>query len=96
MANSNSDGSASWDHLYDFQKPYRSENQLTDTAFLRQLDLPGTLLPYQYSNTRQPSKKPSSLGGKLRQAIEDLQKNIPVNCEKNNLTDLLEEYFHFP
>lgn len=88
-----SDNNTSWEILFAFQKRYRSDHKLTGTAFLRQLELPGTLLPYLYSECRQPSKKASSIGGKLRGAIEELRKDTHVNCEKNNSCDLVAEYF---
>lgn len=84
---------ASWDELFEFQRNYRLERKLTGTAFLRQLDLPGTVLPYLYSKARQPRKKPSSLGGQLRAAINGLQMSPPDICERNLPTDLLQEYF---
>lgn len=56
-----SDNNTSWEILFAFQKRYRSDHKLTGTAFLRQLELPGTLLPYLYSECRQPSKKASPL-----------------------------------
>lgn len=84
---------ASWDELFEFQRNFRLERKLTGTALLRQLDLPGTVLPYLYSKSREPSKKPSSLGGKLRAAINDLQMSPPDICERNLPTDLLEEHF---
>jgi len=60
---------------------------------LRQLNLPGVLLPYLYSNSRQPSKKTSSLGGKLRAAIIDLRTNPPSHFEISSQEDYLEEYY---
>jgi hypothetical protein len=83
----------SWDEQFEFQKKYRFDNNLTGTAFLRQLKLPVTLLPYLYSKLRQPSQKPSTLGGSLRSAIRNVQTNPPDICETNKPPDLLEEYF---
>lgn len=83
----------SWDDLFEFQKEYRRTKNITGTAFLRHLKLPGTQLPYLYSNLREPSIKPSSIGGKLRVAIRDLQVNPQSPFECNTLNDYLHEYF---
>jgi len=83
----------SWDELFQFQKDCRKTNKITGPAFLRQLNLPGVLLPYLYSNSRQPSKKTSSLGGKLRAAIIDLRTNPPSHFEISSQEDYLEEYY---
>jgi hypothetical protein len=92
-SSSQEDAEDLWETLFELQKSYRSENKMTGTAFLRQLKLPPTLLPYLYSTSRRPSKKSSSLGGKLRAALKDLIANPPENCEINNSSDLVQEHF---
>lgn len=82
-----------WEVKFQFQENYRRENKITGTAFLRALQLPETLLPYLYSNQRKPSIKPSSLGGKLRTSIGNLQMNPPTQLTINSRTDILQEYF---
>jgi hypothetical protein len=83
----------SWDDLFEFQKNYRLQHQITATAFLRQLRMPGTLLHYLYSKEKHPSKKPLSLGGKFRTAIINFRNQPPLSGMTNNPSDLVDEYF---
>lgn len=84
-----------WEDLYNFQKKYRSDHNITAPALLRHLKLPTILLSYLYVDSIYPSV--SSLGGKLRTAIKSMRKSSDDSSDlftlENTTDDLLEDYF---
>ena len=62
-----------WKSLYQFQANFRSENKVTASDLLMNLELPLSLLQYLYSDSVRPSNKIGTLGKSLRENLRILK-----------------------
>ena len=83
-----------WNELYDFQRSFRETYCVTAGDLLVHMHLPPSMVQYLYSNRSRPSKKPGSLGQKLRSGLADLRDNPSGQITPSqNLSFRIQEFF---
>jgi len=82
-----------WLNLYQFQRTFRLDHNITASDILDYLKLPLSMLQYMYSLKSIPNKKSGTLGEKLRSGIAELKKEGKQLLASGNLAYKVKEYY---